>query len=148
VTNTPWVKLHRIIVKLICHFVRQMILYLRPLLHCTMYSIHKMHMHCWELVLISAFFSLFIRFITSGNFGHCKICFLSRISESVLLLNIIILNPNPVCLIWVYRLSAYSKRIANSPQARLVGLLRTTSSWTDKHSGQWNSTGRDFLLKG
>jgi hypothetical protein len=32
VTNTPQVKLHRIIVKLICNFVSQMILYLGPLL--------------------------------------------------------------------------------------------------------------------
>jgi hypothetical protein len=30
VTNTPQVKLHRIIVKLICHFVSQMIPYLGP----------------------------------------------------------------------------------------------------------------------
>jgi hypothetical protein len=34
VTNTPQVKLHRIIVKLIFHFVSQMILYLGPLLQC------------------------------------------------------------------------------------------------------------------
>jgi hypothetical protein len=33
-TNTPQVKLHRIIVKLICHFVSQMILYLGLLLQC------------------------------------------------------------------------------------------------------------------
>jgi hypothetical protein len=33
-TNTLQVKLHRIIVKLICHFVSQIILYLRPLLQC------------------------------------------------------------------------------------------------------------------
>jgi hypothetical protein len=36
VTNTPQVKLQRIIVKLICLFVSQMILYLEPLLQCRM----------------------------------------------------------------------------------------------------------------
>jgi hypothetical protein len=34
ITNTSQVKHHRIIVKPICHFVSQMILYLEPLLQC------------------------------------------------------------------------------------------------------------------
>jgi hypothetical protein len=40
VTNTPQVKHHRIIVKRICHFVDQMILYLGPLLQCRLFL-------CW-----------------------------------------------------------------------------------------------------
>jgi hypothetical protein len=39
VTNTTQVKHHRIIVKRICHFVSQIILYLGPLLQCTVYCI-------------------------------------------------------------------------------------------------------------
>jgi hypothetical protein len=45
VTNTPQVKLHRIIVKLICHFVSQMILYLGSLLQCSKPD--------WHLIFIS-----------------------------------------------------------------------------------------------
>jgi hypothetical protein len=38
-TSTPQVKLHRIIVKIICNFVSQMILYLRPLLQRINYEL-------------------------------------------------------------------------------------------------------------
>jgi hypothetical protein len=41
VTNTPQVKHHRIIVKRICHFVSQMILYLGPLLQCIIGTLYQ-----------------------------------------------------------------------------------------------------------
>jgi hypothetical protein len=51
VTNTPHVKLHRIIVKRICHFVSQMILYLGTLLQCTSWCVYYISYLWWYLLV-------------------------------------------------------------------------------------------------
>jgi hypothetical protein len=56
VTNAPQVKLHRIIVKIICHFVSQMILYLGPLLQCRkLLNLKLMHFSVAERFLLICF---------------------------------------------------------------------------------------------
>jgi hypothetical protein len=52
VTNTPQMKHHRIIVKRICHFVSQMILYLGPLLQCAWCYNNTTLQHCVYLTLL------------------------------------------------------------------------------------------------